>query len=136
MVKLFTVERANDLIPDVDQHVSALQRNVEDLKAVQARRARARPGSIDARNAGQELTFLASAIHDAQRELARLGVEVRDVERGVVAFPGRLGGEVVDLVWRQGHDAVTHYQRHTGDGRATPLPARGPDVTSEGSPSA
>lgn len=135
MVKLFTVERANELIPAVNHHMTELQRDLEDLKGVHAQQASLPSGSIEARNANREMAFLTTSIQGSQRELARLGVEVRDVERGVVAFPARIGAEVVDLVWRQGSDAVTHYRRLTGDETPQPLPQAEP-LTNEKSPSA
>lgn len=135
MFKLFTVDQANRMIPSVDRHVSDLQSDLQDLHDARSRASHASSGSVDAYNASQEIAFLVGAVNGSQRELMRLGVEVRDLENGVVAFPSRLGSEVVHLVWRQGQDAVTHYHRLTGDAQPHPLPE--PErFTSEGSPSA
>lgn len=133
MFKLFTVDQANRLIPSVKAHVGDLQQDLHDLQEARERMARQTPGTLRAHHVGQEVAFLMSAVHRDQRELMRLGVEVRDVEQGVVAFPSRLGQEVVHLVWRQGEDAVTHYRRLTGDAEPHPLPAKG-ELKSEGSP--
>ena len=115
MFKLFTLQGANRMLPDVDAHLTTLQHAVRDLEEAQGRARTVRSGSFEALALRQELAFLVRAVHDAKRDLAALGVMVPDVGRGVVEFPCRLGGEVVHLVWERGQDAITHYHRLTGD---------------------
>lgn len=42
----------------------------------------------------------------AQRRLSDLGVEIRDVDRGLVDFPSLQGDQVVMLCWLEGEDRV------------------------------
>ena len=123
MFKLFTLEGATRMLPDVDARLSTLQDAVHDLEEAQARFRSLATGSAEALAARQELAFLVSAVHDAKRDLATLGVMVPDVDRGVVEFPARVAGEVVHLVWERGQDAITHYHRLTGDDAPRPVPA-------------
>jgi hypothetical protein len=115
MIKLFTLERATELLPIVESRVAALQAAVHDTAALRTACAAARPGSVASRNLVQEMTFVVSAAHDAKAELDRLGVVVTDLEAGQVAFPAQLGGELVSLTWRRGDGAITHYRRIVGD---------------------
>jgi len=119
MIKLFTLERATQLLPVVESHLGTLQTSMDDTTRLRAARAAARPGSVTARNLVQEMTFVVAAAHDAKAELDRLGVVVTDLESGQVAFPAQLGGEMVSLTWRRGQDAITHYRRLAGDGDMT-----------------
>jgi hypothetical protein len=120
--KLFTLQGANRMLPDVDARLTTLQQAVRDLEEAQDRARAVRTGSAEALGLRQELAFLVRAVHDAKRDLAALGVMVPDVGRGVVEFPCRLGGEVVHLVWERGQDAITHYHRLTGDDAPRPVP--------------
>jgi hypothetical protein len=43
------------------------------------------------------------------KELAELGVEVKDLERGLVDFPGERGGRPVYWCWKLGESAVGHW---------------------------
>ncbi len=42
-------------------------------------------------------------------ELHEAGVELRDFERGVVAFPAEHHGRTILYSWQPGEDSVTHY---------------------------
>lgn len=127
MFKLFTLQGANRMLPDVDARLTTLQQAVHDLDEAQHRARALAPGGAEGLALRQELAFLVQAVHDAKRDLAALGVMVPDVGRGVVEFPCRLGGEVVHLVWERGQDAITHYHRLTGDDqpRRVPSPPEG-----------
>jgi hypothetical protein len=118
--KLFTLEGATRLLPVVDTHLATLQGAVHDAAELRAAAITTRGRGIAALNLMQEVAFVAAVAHDAKAELDRLGVEVTDAEHGKVAFPARLGGEVVSLTWCRGQDAITHYRRHGGDGEALP----------------
>lgn len=121
MFKLFTLEGATKMIPIVDARLQDLQSAIADLQHARSA-ARGHGGDpVETLNARQELAFLFRAVHDARREVERLGVQVPDVQTGVVEFPSRLGGEVVHLVWEPGHDAITHFHRLTGSDEVRPL---------------
>jgi hypothetical protein len=45
----------------------------------------------------------------AQRRLAEHGIEIRDVDRGLVDFPARHGAQVVLLCWLEGEDSVAFF---------------------------
>lgn len=121
MFKLFTLETATRMIPLVDARLQELQDAIRELHDTQRRLEGRRVGGIEAQAARQELAFLVRAAHEARRDVERLGVQVPDIDTGVVEFPSRVAGEVVHLVWERGDDAITEYHRLTGDEGRRPL---------------
>lgn len=131
MFKLFTLEGATRLLPVVDDRLQELQTAIHELHEAQERLSEADLSPVEAQAARQELAFLLRASRDARREVERLGVQVPDLDTGVVEFPSHIGGEVVHLVWERGDDAITRYHRLTGDERprlleTAPSPASTP----------
>ena len=123
MYKLFTPSQATDLIGVVDPMLRDLQGALKDVQRLQLERAALRPDSLRAQQLTAELTFIIESAQLTKAELDRLGVFVKDLEGGVVDFPGKLGAEVVYLCWAQGEDAVTHYHALSQEvGTRQPLP--------------
>lgn len=123
MFKLFTLQGATRLLPEVDSRLETLLRAIRDLEEAQARARGMRWGTPEAWGTREELAFLLRSVRDARSELASLGVQIPNLEAGIVEFPSRVDGEVVHLVWERGQDAITRYHRLTGS--AEPLPLAG-----------
>jgi len=119
--KLFTLEGATRMLPLVEDRLQEFEDALRELHEAQERLERADLSAVEAQGARQELAFLMRATQDARREVERLGVQVPDLETGVVEFPSRIGGEVVHLVWERGDEAITRYHRLTGDESPRPL---------------
>ena len=114
----FTPEEANAALPDVRPlvermvehrraHVEALERQ-EELEG----RIRGNGGGIPP----AELAETAAEVERHARELARavddiveLGVEVKDLDEGLVDFPALRRGETVLLCWQLGEDEVGYW---------------------------
>jgi hypothetical protein len=117
-VRHFTPEEANaalaEVRPLVEQmvvhrraHVAALARQ-EELEG----HIRGNGGGIPP----AELAETAAEVDREARELAaavdavvELGVQVKDVDAGLVDFPALHGGQTVLLCWRLGEDDVAHW---------------------------
>lgn len=121
MFKLFTLQGATRILPEVDSRLETLLGAIRDLEEAQARARGMRWGTAEAWGTREELAFLLRSVRDARSELAGLGVQIPDLEAGIVEFPARIGGEVVHLVWERGQDAITRYHRLTGDPEPLPL---------------
>jgi hypothetical protein len=118
----FTPEEANAALPDVRPlvermvehrraHVEALERQ-EELEG----RIRGNGGGIPP----AELADTAAEVERHARELARavddiveLGVEVKDLDEGLIDFPALHRGETVLLCWQLGEDEVGYW--HSAD---------------------
>ena len=121
MYKLFTPTQATELLSVVDPMLRDLQSAFKDAVKLQSEHAALRPESLRARQLAAELTFIVDSARTTKGELDRLGVVLKDVEQGVVDFPGTVGAEMVYLCWEQGEDAVTHYHALNQEARL-PLP--------------
>ena len=104
-MKLFTIQEANALLPNVRTIVGKIQqahRNVlryaEEAKQA-AEAAEKGGGGISSGLAyAKALTELTSSL----AELETLGVQLKDFERGLVDFPSLREGRVVLLCWQMG----------------------------------
>jgi hypothetical protein len=128
----FTPEEANDALaevrPLVERMVEQRRAHVEALKRQEEleNRIRGNGGGIPP----AELAEAAAEVETHARELARtvddiaaLGVEVKDLDEGLVDFPALRGDETVLLCWQLGEDEVGfwHSQEDGYAGRR-PLP--------------
>lgn len=48
-------------------------------------------------------------VKDAVQEIDSIGVQVKDLDSGLLDFPCRLGDEVVLLCWKLGEPRITHW---------------------------
>jgi len=119
----FTVEETNALLPTVRPLV---QRMVDDrLRLGEALERREGLEEITGSNGGgfhprvpgeidTEVEEAAEGIKHCVEELLSLGVQVKDLDTGLVDFPSFRDGEEVLLCWRLGEDAIEWW--HTSDG--------------------
>ncbi len=105
--RIFTPEEANALLPEIRRVLAQMRQTKADLARVQARLPEAR--GLERRTLEEEARFLLGSLEADARYLTSLGVFLKDLERGVVDFPARLGGEVVFLCWQEGEPEVGHY---------------------------
>ena len=128
--RLFSLEEANALLPEVRTLIDAIQERAIQLTQVQQRldefREQKRRGEhvVDG-----EATLVQRAIGDARRitaemqervgALVSLGCELKDVRRGLVDFPALRESRTVYLCWKQGEDEIAYWHElDTGfDGR-------------------
>ena len=126
-MRTFTVEEANAALPEVKllaariAELVQLLPELQDQERIHAYRA-AREGAEDA--AREELELSRSGLRDAELDLTRalteleqLGVMLKDPASGLMDFPAYRDGELVELCWRLGEEAVGHWHR-IGEGFA------------------
>jgi hypothetical protein len=103
--RFFTPPEADALLPEVRQQLELMRESLAFL-----RRASAGANQIVEGLHGEEPTPLygwaLERLDDAQRRLTDLGIEIRDVDRGLVDFPALQGDQVVMLCWLEGEDRV------------------------------
>ena len=119
----FTVAEANRLLPLVRSIVSdvvAEYRRIREIererRAVQVgagvaasspdEKERARRQSDDLKH---ELEERSQRIDSYIKEVADLGAEVKDLDKGLVDFPSLRGGRAIWLCWNLGEDSVSHW---------------------------
>ena len=104
-MKIFTVQEANALLPDVRKIVGKIQRAHRKLShyrgdAKKASEAAERGGGGFANGVAYASDLL--ALTAELSELEDLGVQLKDFERGLVDFPSLRDGRVVLLCWQLG----------------------------------
>jgi len=117
--RTFTLEEAQDLLPVLE---SLLRSSIDGKKLIE---------TVDAEtqelaqkifmNGGMSLNVVALAGRKAQREKAiqrvkdamaeidAMGVQVKDLDIGLLDFPCEVDGQLVLLCWKLGEKAITHW---------------------------
>lgn len=115
MPKYFTPELANRSLPlvrriveDIVVQFARWQARVREFELASASNSVATPDPRAA-ELEREVAGLAAELEHFQRELAALGVEVKDYVQGLVDFPAERDGRVVCLCWRLGEPAVEYW---------------------------
>jgi len=114
----FTREEATALLEEVRPVAEALVAHRRALTVAAARRAMitarisGNGGDFDPqepRELDEQLEREAEAVKRAVEQLQRLGVLVKDLDRGLVDFPSIRDGEEVLLCWRVGEEEIAHW---------------------------
>jgi hypothetical protein len=117
--RTFTLDEAQDLLPVLE---SLLRGAIDGKKLIEA--ADAENQELAQRivlNGGTSVNVVALARRKAQREKAMqrvkdamaeidaMGVQVKDLDVGLLDFPCEVDGEIILLCWKLGEKAVTHW---------------------------
>lgn len=111
-MKLFTVDQANATLPlvrkivaDVVREHAAWREKILELDLA-ASSARADADHATAEQLEREVQARAREISGFQRELATLGIELKDPRLGLVDFPSEQNGRRILLCWRLGEPEI------------------------------
>jgi hypothetical protein len=116
--RLFTPREANSALArvrPVAERLVALRTRMRALAETQGDSILAIGGNgvgyaaSDLKSARGELEQLAEEAAEAVRELDELGVVVKDLDLGLLDFPGVRAGEEVELCWQVGEEAVAYW---------------------------
>lgn len=119
--KHFTVEEANHALPLVRAIVADIVRQFRDIserkeRLEQIRRGRGTKGrpagdpySEEFAQVETDLENEVAVLHGYVEELEKLGVEIKDLARGLVDFRAMMDGREVYLCWLLGEEEVTHW---------------------------
>jgi hypothetical protein len=106
--RIFTVEEANAMLADLRPTLEAMQRA---RKVVLASAERVR-GSFAGNGGGEPAGEYSAALELLGRETERLsaqGILLRDIDAGLVDFPGERDAQPVFLCWKLGEDEVGYW---------------------------
>jgi hypothetical protein len=108
-MRLFTLEEANALLPEVrrlfqriDEATVILQRLEPEVKRASERAAEGGGGTIYGIQYADALTNFLMSI----QEILGHGIEIKDVERGLCDFPHERDGKIVYLCWQRGEESI------------------------------
>jgi hypothetical protein len=131
--RFFTVEQANAHVPRLGLLLERVQRTALVLRAERESLAAALgvdPSAVSVERllaARPALRRTVEALDAAIEEIQAIGVELKDVELGLVDFPAEREGELVYLCWQFGEDRVRFWHRCSeGFAGRRPLPGLPP----------
>jgi hypothetical protein len=125
--RTYTIDEANGLIPQVRAVLLQLAVEQRRLDASHAEMHRQLESNGDPQSAvaadrkEAETAEIREGMRTLLLHLGELGVEVRDLEMGLVDFPGERDGEAVWLCWRLADPRVAFWHP-TDEGYATRRP--------------
>ena len=114
----FTPSEANELLPEVRPLAESLVEHRDGMRLAAERRARltariaGNGGDLDPQEPGEldeQFERESQAVARAVEGLQRLGLLVKDLDRGLVDFPALHNGEEVLLCWQVGEDEVAYW---------------------------
>ena len=118
-MKTFTIDEAQSLLPVLE---SLLKRAIDGKKAAEeveselaalARRIYGAGGMrVDVAAVGKQRSEMDAhllRVRESIAEIDAIGVQVKDLEKGLLDFPCRLEDQVVLLCWRMGEKAIEHW---------------------------
>jgi hypothetical protein len=122
-MKTFTLDEAQSLLPVLE---SLLKRAIEGKQAAEtvetdlselARRIYVSGGmKVDTSKAAKmraEMESNLQRVRESIAEIDAIGVQVKDLDSGLLDFPFRLDDQVVLLCWQMGETSIEHW--HTTD---------------------
>jgi len=119
MSRTFTIDEAQDLVPILE---SLLRTAIESKRIIET--AEAESQALAQRifmSGGMSLNILQIArrkaecekalqrVKDAMGEIDAMGVQVKDLDIGLLDFPCEVDGQVVLLCWKLGEATITHW---------------------------
>jgi hypothetical protein len=106
----YTVEQANAALPWVVERIERLRAARDGFADEDAREAlgEATPGNGGG-EPGKVVSEAFLELQSAATELDAMEVIVRDLERGLVDFPGLRDGREIYLCWEEGEPEVAHW---------------------------
>ena len=125
--RIYTIDEANDLIPQVRAVLLQLaveQRRLDASHAEMHRQldANGDPGRAAAEGRQEaEVSDIREGMRTLLLHLSEMGVELRDLEMGLVDFPGERDGAAVWLCWRLADPSVAFWHP-TDEGYASRRP--------------
>lgn len=125
-MKIFTVEEANALLPTVNKALLKIQRANKKLSLFGAEAKKASEGAEAGGGGlieGPVYAALLVRLTELMNNLESLGVQLKDLERGLVDFPSLREGRVVLLCWQigEGNELKWWHDVDAGFAGRTPL---------------
>jgi len=119
MTRTFTLSEAEALLPHLDRLLATVIKGRERLgeletmhEAILARIMVLGGVQLDPLQLAEGKRLrndLGGAVRHAMEEIAGLGVQVKDLETGLLDFPSLRDGRVVLLCWRRGETHIAHW---------------------------
>src|SRR5262245_40736375 len=107
--RTFTLAEANKTLPFVAKVVGDLVARVAEFRKLEQRRSELADRAADASEAERvdgRLFDLEGEIERIAAELKPIGCQLKDLDRGLVDFPAKMGKDVINLCWVLGEARI------------------------------
>ncbi len=104
--RLYSVEEANRLLPRLVHELELIR---ESLAVLRKASASLPPGSRMDDGPTPLSAAALQQLHAAERRLAEMGAELKDVDQGLFDLPGLNGDRVVFLCWKEGEPEIAWF---------------------------
>jgi hypothetical protein len=101
----YTLDRANDRIPELADMLTLLRTQRDELRELKATFEVAAPGD-DQRRFRLRMQGLVDQMQAAVARIDGWGITLRDIDTGLIDFPALVSGRQVWLCWRLGEGPV------------------------------
>jgi hypothetical protein len=118
-MRTFTLEEAQWLLPTLQGLLKTAMQGKKMIESVEAELAATNHKIFLSGGFFPDLLHLAQRraardkavqnVKDALAEIDAMGVQVKDLDMGLLDFPCRVGDEIVLLCWKAGETEITHY---------------------------
>jgi hypothetical protein len=118
-MRTFTLEEAQSLLPVLE---SLLKRAMEGRSSAQAAEAGLnevaqriyfaggmKVNTAEVARLRDEMDSQMKRVQESIAEIDAIGVQVKDLEAGLLDFPCRIDDEIILLCWRMGESAIEHW---------------------------
>ena len=128
--RIFTLAQARQMLPEVAATVAVMVRRVRRARQLGALRESLQrsagsdgaPVETDAAALNAELERLQEQVEQLIEYIRNLGVEIKDLDRGLVDWVAIRDGREVYLCWQHGERAIEHWHElHTGFAGRQPI---------------
>jgi hypothetical protein len=117
--RLFTLAEANELIVTVRPLLEKLAECKQGLEVVQnallemTPQMRGNGHRLEALSLERQMETLVDRLAHGIREIELLGIELKDIDEGLIDFPSLHRGRVVLLCWRLGEESIGYWHEMT-----------------------
>lgn len=128
--RYFTLDEANSLLPYLREELGFMQekrsnflRSYRELQLVK-QQPQTKNGQLDSTIFKLECTieFMQMEVQMHLDAIHAKGIQVKDIDIGLIDFPALMDGEEVLLCWKQGEPSIIHYHGlHDGFSGRKPL---------------
>jgi hypothetical protein len=126
--KLFSQQEANELLPRLELLIRELQMHANQLREKVTDLARhdnelEEMGLQDIIDRHPELKAITSRMAELAGQIESFGCFLKDIDQGLIDFPGEVEGELVFLCWQFGEPRLLAWHTmESGFGSRRPLP--------------
>jgi hypothetical protein len=112
--RLLAVKEVDKMIPQVElllSHVDTLRHRIRELQISRGKSSEKSDAKAIAQNQLQrsQIDFLLKAIQDDIQEIQAIGGVIKDLDMGLIDFPGLVRGQEVWLCWKRGEPRVRYW---------------------------